>query len=63
VFAQAKERIIVASFASLVSRMQQVVNAAKKYNRKIAFVGTSMVEKCQDRPKIGVLDRLTKIKK
>ncbi|HOJ01445.1 MAG TPA: ribonuclease J [Anaerolineaceae bacterium] len=55
VFSQAKGRIIVASFASLVSRMQQVVNAAKKFNRKIAFVGTSMVENAKIAQKLGFL--------
>lgn len=44
VFNQTQGRIIVASFASLISRVQQVVNAAVAHNRKIAFVGTSMVE-------------------
>ncbi|MGV8025825.1 MAG: ribonuclease J [Anaerolineaceae bacterium] len=55
VFSQAKGRIIVASFASLVSRMQQVVNAAKSFNRKIAFVGTSMVENAKIAQKLGYL--------
>ncbi len=55
VFSQANGRIIVASFASLVSRMQQVVNAAKKFNRKIAFVGTSMVENAKIAQKLGYL--------
>ena len=55
VFSQAKGRIIVASFASLVSRMQQVVNAAKSFNRKIAFVGTSMVENAKIAQKLGFL--------
>jgi ribonuclease J len=44
VFNLTEGRIIVASFASLISRVQQVVNAAVAHNRKIAFVGTSMVE-------------------
>jgi ribonuclease J len=44
VFTQAKGRIIVASFASLISRVQQVVNATVAHRRKIAIVGTSMVE-------------------
>jgi len=55
VFSQAEGRIIVASFASLISRMQQVVNAAKKFNRKIAFVGTSMVENAKIAQKMGFL--------
>jgi ribonuclease J len=42
-FRQAKERIIVASFASNVHRIQQVINTAYKYNRKVAVVGRSMV--------------------
>ena len=37
-------RIIVASFASHISRIQQVANAAANHKRKIAFIGTSMVE-------------------
>lgn len=44
VFAEAKGRILVATFASLISRLQQVAVAAAKHGRKIAFVGTSMVE-------------------
>jgi len=44
VFKKADSRIIIASFASLISRVQQVVNAAMEHDRKIAFVGTSMVE-------------------
>jgi ribonuclease J len=43
VFAQAKRRIIVASFASHVHRVQQVCDAAKAHGRKVAFVGRSMV--------------------
>ena len=39
VFRNAPGRIIIASFASLISRMQQVGNAAQKHGRKIAFVG------------------------
>ncbi len=42
-FLQAKERLIVASFASNIHRIQQVINAANKYNRKVAIVGRSML--------------------
>ncbi len=43
VFDEAKGRVIVASFASLISRIQQVVDAAAAHNRKFAVVGRSMV--------------------
>ncbi len=44
VFNQAQGRIIIASFASLISRIQQVTNAAATHQRKIAFVGANMLE-------------------
>ena len=43
VFAQATKRVIVASFASHVHRVQQVLDAAVRHRRKVAFVGRSMV--------------------
>ncbi|PJM73559.1 RNase J family beta-CASP ribonuclease [Bifidobacterium primatium] len=43
VFAEASRKIIVASFSSHVHRVQQVVDAAHKYGRKVVFVGRSMV--------------------
>ena len=42
VFREAEGRIIVASFASLISRIQQVLNASERHGRKMALVGTSM---------------------
>jgi ribonuclease J len=56
VFRNAPGRIIVASFASLISRMQQVGNAALNHGRKMAFVGTSMVENAKMARKLGYLD-------
>ena len=56
VFRAAPGRIILASFASLISRMQQVGNAAFNYRRKMAFVGTSMVENAKIARKMGYLD-------
>jgi len=56
VFRQAKGRIIVATFASVISRMQQVANAAHKHQRKMAFVGTSMNENARMARKLGYLD-------
>jgi ribonuclease J len=56
VFDEAPGRIIVATFASLISRMQQVANAALKHNRKIAFAGTSMTDNVKMARKLGYLD-------
>lgn len=56
VFREAKDRIIIASFASLISRMQQVANAAQRYGRKLAFVGTSMQDNVKIATKLGYLD-------
>ncbi|MCL2553905.1 MAG: ribonuclease J [Actinomycetia bacterium] len=42
-FDRAEKRIIVASFASHVHRIQQVLDAAHEHRRKVAFVGRSMV--------------------
>ena len=56
VFREAKGRILVASFASLISRMQQVAKAALKHGRKMAFVGHSMRENAKMARKLGYLD-------
>jgi len=56
VFEEAPARIIVASFASQISRMQQVADAAVKNNRKLAFVGMSMVDNSKLAIKMNYLD-------
>jgi ribonuclease J len=43
VFRESKQRIIVACFASHVHRVQQILDAAVEHNRKVAYVGRSMV--------------------
>lgn len=48
-------RVIVATFASLISRMQQVADAAVKNNRKLAFVGMSMVDNAKMARTLGYL--------
>lgn len=55
VFRKAKGRIIVATFASLISRIQQVANAALKHGRKMAIVGTSMVDNVKMARQMGYL--------
>ncbi|GEN79298.1 ribonuclease J [Actinotalea fermentans] len=42
-FAEAEQRVIVASFASHVHRVQQVLDAAAAHGRKVALIGRSMV--------------------
>lgn len=56
VFAEAPGRILVASFASLISRMQQVANAAQRHGRKMAFVGMSMIENAKMSQDLGYLN-------
>lgn len=56
VFAEAKGRVIVATFASLISRVQQVADAASKHGRKITFAGPSMVDNVKIARKMGYLD-------
>jgi ribonuclease J len=56
VFREAKGRIIVASFASLISRMQQVGNAALQHQRKLAFAGVSMTDNMKISRKLGYLN-------
>ncbi|KAA1398122.1 ribonuclease J [Aeromicrobium ginsengisoli] len=55
VFASSTRRIIVASFASHIHRVQQVIDAAAKHNRKVAYVGRSMVRNMQIARELGYL--------
>jgi len=55
VFKKAKGRILIGTFASLISRMQQVANAAQRHNRVMAFVGLSMVENAKMARQLGYL--------
>jgi ribonuclease J len=55
VFRKAKGRILVASFASHISRIQQVANAAKNHGRKLAIAGHSMAENVKMAHKMGIL--------
>ncbi len=49
-------RIIVATFASNIHRMQQIMDIAEKYKRKIAFTGRSMINVSEVALKIGELN-------
>ncbi|ATW28363.1 ribonuclease J [Candidatus Formimonas warabiya] len=54
-FRLAKSRIIMASFASNVHRVQQAIWAAAKYNRKVAVVGRSLVNVVSIASELGYL--------
>jgi len=56
VFSKAEGRIIVATFASLISRVQQVAWAAQRYGRKLAVAGTTMQDNVRMATNLGVLD-------
>lgn len=56
VFENAKGRILVATFASLISRMQQVADAALRHGRKIAFTGRSMTDNMKIAREMGYVD-------
>ncbi len=53
---EAPGRVMVATFASLISRVQQVVDSAVKYDRKVAVVGRSMANNVKMASKMGYLD-------
>jgi len=55
-FAEAEGRVIFASFASNVNRLQQAISAAFKYHRKVATVGRSMVNVVSIASDLGYLD-------
>ncbi|AGC68606.1 ribonuclease J 1 [Thermoclostridium stercorarium subsp. stercorarium DSM 8532] len=56
VFKDAKSRIIVATFASNIHRIQQIVNSAMKFNRKVALNGRSMINVVKTAMKLGYLN-------
>lgn len=49
-------RIIIATFASNVNRVQQIINCAEKYGRKVAFSGRSMVNYMDVARNLGYLN-------
>lgn len=56
IFSRASGRIIVATFASNISRVQQVIDAARKYGRRVGIVGRSMVNNARMAAELGYLD-------
>ena len=55
-FRAAKGRIILATFASNISRIQQAINTAVQFKRKVTVLGRSMVNNVQIAIELGYLD-------
>jgi ribonuclease J len=56
IIANTKRRVIVASFASHVHRIQQVIDTAVKHDRKVCFIGRSMVRNMDIASRMGYLN-------
>ena len=56
VIATTKKRVIVASFSSHVHRVQQVIDSAAIHNRKVVFIGRSMVRNMKIAEEMGYLN-------
>jgi ribonuclease J len=56
IFENASGRIIAASFASHIHRIQQVVETAKRHNRLVGLTGRSMIRNVQIARELGYLD-------
>jgi ribonuclease J len=54
-FTKAPGRVLVATFASNISRVQQVIDTAGRYNRKVAVVGRTMVNNVRVARELGYL--------
>ena len=54
-FLNTKKRIVVATFASNVHRVQQIVNSAIKYHRKVAICGRSMINMIETAKELGYI--------
>lgn len=55
-FLNCTKRIVVATFASNVHRVQQIVNSAVKYHRKIAVCGRSMINMIETAKELGYIE-------
>ncbi|MCB9077636.1 MAG: ribonuclease J [Anaerolineaceae bacterium] len=56
VFREAEGRIIVATFGSLISRVQQIINAAARHHRVVAIDGRSLEESTEQAQALGYLN-------
>ena len=56
VFGEANGRVLLATFASNIGRVQQIINMARKHDRRIGVIGRSMVNNVRIAIKLGYLD-------
>jgi ribonuclease J len=56
VFVEAQGRIIVGTFASLISRLQQVLNCAKRNGRQVAIAGRTIADNVSIARKLGYIE-------
>ncbi len=56
IISHSQGRVIIATFASLISRVQQIVDIAVRYGRQVALVGRSMVNNVQMAIELGYLN-------
>ncbi len=56
VFSKAPGRVILATFASNVSRVQQIINVSRRHQRQVGTVGRSMINNVKISMKLGYLD-------
>jgi len=56
IFSKARGRVIVATFASNISRVQQVIEMAERHNRRVGVVGRSMVNNVKMATELGYLN-------
>ena len=62
IISEAPSRVIIAAFASNIHRIQQVVDIAEKYEKKVAIVGRSMIENSRIAEMLGYLEVSESIK-
>ncbi len=55
VFADAKSRVIVTTFASHIHRVQQIINLALKHNRRVYLMGRSLIDNVETAERLGYL--------
>ncbi|AKU89626.1 ribonuclease J [Vulgatibacter incomptus] len=56
IFAKAKSRVVIATFASNIHRIQQVLDVSRLFGRKVVLVGRSMQQNTRIASELGLLD-------